>query len=247
MTILDIIILIVAGFLGGFCNAIAGGGTFFIFPALTHLGVTPLIANSTNSLASFSSPVTAVISMWGKIKGELKKLIPESIIAIIGGTLGSILLKISGEKVFENLVPWLIGFATILFAISPFIKNLNKHRIDSQTGLAKFLCIFFVTIYSGYFGAGQGIILMAALTILTHDDLQTVNLKKNYLATLANLSALLMFIFSGMIIWKYGIILMIASIFGGYAGGKFSNIVSPKTLRYIIIIIGFTLTVRYSV
>lgn len=246
MDITNLIILFAAAIAGGFCNAIAGGGTFFTFPALTGAGLTPLIANSTNSLGSFFSPLAAIIKDIRKLKAANAEMISLSISAILGGFVGGLLLKLSSELTFRSLIPWLIGFATALFALSPYIKELRKHKVAAHNRLLLLVIIFFVTIYSGYFGAGQGVILMAFLTIFTNDDMVTTNLRKNYIATLANLSALIVYIFSGMIDWSFGAVMIIGALIGGYIGGRFANVISAKILRVIVTITGVLLTLKYS-
>lgn len=246
MSVYDILILFLSGIMGGAVNAIAGGGTFFTFPAFMSIGLPALIANATNSLSIFPGHAAGVLPYINKLKENYKKIIKLFSAAFLGGLAGSILLIYTSEVFFRSLVPWLIGAATIIFALAPYVKKL-PHLKNAENNFPLFwISIFIITIYGGYFGAGQGVILLAVLSVLSSEPLDIINMKKNLYAVIANSSALIMFVFSDMISWDHGLIVMAGAILGGFIGGKLSNKIPTKYLRIIIIIVGVLLTLKYA-
>ncbi|MDX1948930.1 MAG: sulfite exporter TauE/SafE family protein [Rickettsiales bacterium] len=246
---LEIFILFIAGILAGLVNSIAGGGTFFTFPALMHSGLTSIIANATNSLSIFPGHFGGLIPQRKYLIGKIFELRYKILACFIGGALGSVLLMISSEKLFRSLIPFLLYLATILFYLAPKIQNIlneNKKLLDRfSSQKASFIGLFLITIYGGYFGAGQGIMLMALLSITEKDDIKELNTQKNFFAVIANFTAVIFFAFSGMIAWKSALIVLIGAVIGGYIGAKIANSIKPQTLRKIIISVGFLLGTYY--
>ncbi len=246
---LEFFILFFAGILAGFVNSIAGGGTFFTFPALMHSGLPSIIANATNSLSIFPGHFGGLIPQRKYLITKFFELRYKIIACFLGGAVGSILLMVSTEKLFRSLIPFLLYLATILFYLAPKIQNIlnnNKKLLDKfSSQKASFIGLFLITIYGGYFGAGQGIMLMALLSITEKDSITELNTQKNFFAVIANFTAVIFFAFSGLIAWKQAIIVLVGAVLGGYFGARIANSIKPQTLRKIIIIVGLMLGTYY--
>lgn len=251
---IPLIILLVASILAGFANAVAGGGTFFSFPALTGIGLSSLVANATNAVAVTPGHALAAWSYRDTLKRAKGRLIIMWIASGIGAIAGAYLLTITPAKTFSALVPWLVLFATVSFAFGPAVQKAIQARkvataIDPDkkktVTVAAAITYMLASIYGGYFGAGQGIVLMTVLTLTGIDDIQEANAFKNAIATLCSLIAVIILAFKGIIVWKYGILMIVGATIGGLLGGKFAKSLDKKTLRTIVIVIGTLLTIWY--
>ena len=171
----------------------------------------------------------------------------------MGAIAGAFLLTVTSEHMFAKLVPWLLLFATVSFAAGPYLQQFIKKRkaivqIESKAAdiSPKGSIIYFLaSIYGGYFGAGQGIVLMTVLTLSGIEDIQEANALKNAIATIVSLIAVIVLAYKGFIIWKYGILMIIGATIGGLYGGKLAKRLNKKTLRAIVIIVGTLLTAWY--
>jgi hypothetical protein len=240
-----LLLVFVAGMWAGLQNALAGGGSFVTLPALIVSGMSPLAANITSTVALFPAQVSSGLAgrklVMGAGRLSFKALF---IISIIGGALGALLLLNTPSKVFAHLVPWLVLFATVVFAWGSFRRkpaaaaDAGAHLGPVGAGLAQLL----IAIYGGYFGGGIGFLMMAALTTA---GLPTRNAgaTKNVLAGVMNASAVLLFITSDLLHWKQALVLSAGAILGGLAGAWALQRVNEKVLRIAIVCIGVALTV----
>jgi uncharacterized membrane protein YfcA len=252
---LHLAILFVSSILAGLANALAGGGTFFSFPALTAGGLSSLIANATNAVAVTPGHALAAFTYRDILGRSKKRLVILGVSSALGAIGGAYLLTITSVHTFDMLVPWLLLFATVSFAGGPYLQNFIKSRkatavpsakpTTDAVGLGSGISYFFASIYGGYFGAGQGIVLMTILTLTGVDDVQEANALKNAIATIVSLIAVIVLAFKGFIVWKYGILMIIGAIIGGLYGGKLAKRLSKKTLRTVVITIGTLLTIWY--
>jgi uncharacterized membrane protein YfcA len=249
-----LIVLFVSSILAGFANAVAGGGTFFSFPALTGIGLTSLVANATNAVAVTPGHALAAWTYRTELGRAWGRLAVMAIASGIGAIGGAFLLTITPVKTFAALVPWLVLFATVSFAFGPALQKAIQTRkaavpldpFKKKTVTPGAAIIYMVaSIYGGYFGAGQGIVLMTVLTLTGVDDIQEANAFKNAIAALCSLIAVIILAFKGIIVWKYGILMIVGATIGGLLGGKFAQRLDKKTLRAIVIVIGSLLTVWY--
>lgn len=248
MTTQTIILLICAGFLGGIANSMAGGASLFTFPALLFAGLPPIVANASNALAVTSSNAVGFLS-------DLKKLPPASLsfygslgVAVVGGALGALLLLVTPEKTFTNSIPALIGVATLLFAFSKPIQKFLTRVMGGggdHAGLRQVL-LMPVAVYGGYFGAGAGVIILSALSATSHMDLRSLNALKNLFAFLMNASAIVFFVYFGLIDWPHTLVMMIGTLAGGFAGIKLTKILPPSSVRIVIISCGVLMTGIYA-
>ena len=248
---LHLLMLFGAGVLAGACNAIAGGGSFFSFPALMAVGLPAVVANASNSIAVWPGNASAVWGYRKTIRPLLGQIVPLISISIAGGMAGSFALLVIDEDLFSQLVPYLLLIATLIFALG---KRLHQYTyryfgISAQTPshpsfFAK-SCLFLFTFYGGFFGAGMGIILMAVLTIIGYYDLQINNAIKNVLGFLVGATTVVIFSVGGLVSWPHTLIVFVGALFGGYAGARIAKRLNAVVLKVIVIVIGLTLSAYY--
>ncbi len=231
-----------AGLWAGLQNSLAGGGSFVTLPMLILSGMTPLAANITSTVALFPGQVTSGLAGRKLITGagalSFKVLVG---VSIVGGALGGLLLLKTPSTVFAQLVPWLVLFATVVFAWGSFFKKPGEASVHlGPIGAA--VAQFFIAIYGGYFGGGIGFLMMAALTMA---GLATRNAgaTKNALGAVMNASAVLLFVTSPEVHWREAIVLGIGAILGGLMGSWALHRVNEKILRFCIVAIGICLTI----
>lgn len=239
-------LLIAAGLIGGACNAVAGGGTFFTFPALLAVGVPPIVANATSAISIWPGHATSLLGYRKELARHADRLKSSAPAFVIGAVIGAALLAVTGNGVFRQLIPWLLLVATLLFAIGPTLRTwISTNRSGTLPKPVIFLIDLVVAIYGGYFGAGLGILLMAVLTLIGLSDVNEANAVKNALATIVSTLAVAVFIATGIIAWGPGAAVLAGAIVGGYLGARFARWINPKILRGIIIAVGLGLTWFY--
>jgi uncharacterized protein len=236
---------LVAGFLSGAINSIAFGGSFVSFPALVWLGVPPIIANATNTAAVWPGSLGAV---WG-YRRELRDTGPRMywliVPSVLGAITGAVLLRVTPAALFDRLVPLLILFATLLFAVQERLQRLFDVTPEHQRKwfAGALLLQFFVSVYGGYFGAGMGVLMLAALAILGHDDIHQMNGLKNVLAVFINAVAAAYFVAAGMVILGDALVMAVGATIGGVASAGMARRMGRKAVRRAVIVIGVAMTV----
>ena len=257
MSSAHIALIFVSSIFAGLANALAGGGTFFSFPALTAAGLSSLVANATNAVAVTPGHLLAAMTYRDILGRDRRRLFILGVASALGAISGAYLLTVTSEHTFARLVPWLLMFATVSFAGGPYLQKLvgakkapapapaaAKTNGVSVTGSISY---FLASIYGGYFGAGQGIMLMTILTLTGVEDVQEANALKNAIATIVSLIAVIVLAFKGFILWKYGMPMIVGATIGGLCGGKLAKRLDKKTLRAIVIVVGTMLTIVYFV
>jgi uncharacterized protein len=247
MAIEIIIVLLGAGFLGGIANSMAGGASLFTFPALLFVGLPPITANASNALAVTSSNGVGFLSDLKKLPKMDVAFWASIAVALIGGGLGAILLLMTTEKTFVKSVPALIGLATLLFAFAKPIQRFLSRVLGGGGDHARLrqALLFPVAIYGGYFGAGAGVIILSALNATSTLELRSLNALKNLFAFLMNASAIVFFIWFGLIDWSHTLVMMIGTLAGGFAGIKLTKILPASTVRSVIVTCGILMTGVY--
>jgi uncharacterized membrane protein YfcA len=235
--------LVLASLLAGALNAMAGGGSFLSFPALLGVGVLPIQANATNTVALWPGQLTSIAAYRDDLRQNLRLLIPLCIAAAIGGLAGGIVLLRTGQTTFLRLVPWLLLVAALLFAVSGPVSRWLRQRARSgevrkPSLIPLFAGMLLVCFYIGYFGAGAGFLIMSLLALFGIQDVNEINALKVCTTTVANGIAVLAFIVSRQIVWKYCLLMMIAAAVGGYVGGRYSRRISPAVMRVLVVVIG---------
>jgi uncharacterized protein len=245
------IALLAAAGIAGAVNALAGGGTFLTFPMLVGAGgLTEWSANATNTLALWPGSASSVYAATHNVR-KLPRgiLISYCIISAIGGLIGAYLLIHTPPADFKKIIPWLLAFATVIFAFSkPIARWAGRHHGKPTVGWTIIVGIIqlFVATYGGYFGAGMGVLMMAGLAFSGLEDIHHANALKAIMATIINVAATVLFVFvPGMIAWKFAIPMAITAIIGGFLGMRLANRINPAALRGIILATGVVLTVVY--
>ena len=238
-----------AAVIAGAINSIAGGGTLLSFPALLWVGRNPIVANATNSVALWPASFAAMVGFRRELATVQRWLLLLTIPSVIGAGLGAWLLLRTPVKTFENIVPILIFAATLLLAAQELISRRlgliarahEKPTIPWVTFV--FVFQFIVGIYGGYFGAGMGILMLAALGLIGLTDMHQMNGLKNLLSLCINGVAVIYFAISGAVDWHDGLIMAVGAIIGGYAGARIARRLGRKFVRGAVVAIGLTMTV----
>lgn len=249
MDLPHILLLAGAGVLGGAANAIAGGGTFFTFPALLAVGVPPVAANASNSLAIWPGHALALFS-YGEELGRHRANLPRLMAAAVaGGTTGGWLMVHSSDRYFMQAVPWLLLFATLAFAFKDAMLSWSRRRFAAshgRAGMPAVLLTFVLGVYGGYFNAGLGIMLLATLTLAGIDDIHELNGVKNLLATGITTVSLFLLVASGVIAWGPALATLAGAVIGGLLGGRLARRIPKRWLEGVVIGLGGLLTAVYA-
>jgi uncharacterized membrane protein YfcA len=227
-----------AAFAAGAVNAVAGGGTLLTFPSLLLAGLSPVTANVTSTVALWPGQISSVWAYRGHIRDERARAVMLGIPALIGGTIGAALLLSLPEKMFEAIVPWLILFACALLALQNPIRRAVGHHVAGNHPAALWVIQLLISIYGGYFGAGIGILMLAAMGILLPSSMQHANALKVLFALLSNGAGFVMFLASGKVDVPVGALMMAASLVGGFAGARLAQRLPPAGMRAFAILVG---------
>ena len=243
MPLLNELLILLAAMAAGFINAMAGGGTLVSFPTLLALGIPPVVANVTNTVALVPGTIGGMWSQRKDFGSQYRRLLKLLPVSVTGGIAGGLLLLNTGENTFRNLVPFLILGAALLLGFQVRIKNWVVSRIghahtEHHNPAIMLSLVFLAAIYGGYFGAGMGVILMAVLGLVTDDSLVQLNFLKQALGFAVNLSAAVYFAFSGKVDWMIALIMIFGSLVGGLIGGKLAGKMKPEILRWIVVSAG---------
>lgn len=244
--------LFAAAVVAGGLNAVAGGASFFTFPALLLAGLPPLTANATNFVALMPSNIAALPAFRKELHSFGKILVLPLLTAALGALVGALLLMMLGGHFFASAVPYLMAFATALFAVAPSLRRVSETQRQYRSTarpklLTPLLFLFVVSIYGGYFGAGLGQIVMAALILQGQKSFHLANAGKNAIISVISLISVGVYGVSGAISLPHAVIMMLGASIGGYYGGAFSKYVPEKVLRLVVISFGATLTLAYFI
>jgi uncharacterized membrane protein YfcA len=237
--------LFLAAALGGALNSVAGGGSFVAFPALLFVGVAPIPANATNSVALWPGSAASAIAYRRELRGVRRELVPLGAAALVGGLAGSLLLLRTPERSFVLLIPWLLLCATLLFSLGGALPSRMR---GTQAPLSvAVVAQLFISIYGGYFGGGMGIMMLAVLSLLGMTDIHRMNALKTVLATLVNGIAAAAFVVAGAVHWAPGIVMIAGGIGGGYAGATLARRANAEYVRALVLVIAWGMTVYFFV
>jgi uncharacterized protein len=252
MTVFDYTFAGLAAIAAGLINALAGGGTLITFPVLMAIGLPAISANVTNTVALCPGYLGGTLAQSNDLKNQKKRLWIGLPAGILGGLVGGILLLQTGEKLFTNLVPFLILLATMLLAVQNPVRGwltrqLEHGKAKPAAELWAFIPVFLGAIYGGYFGAGLSVIVLAVLGLIMNDNLTRLNALKQVIAFATNVAAALFFVFSGKVVWGVALMMAIGALLGGAIGGKLASRIKPATLRWMVVSIGFVVGTIYLV
>ncbi len=236
----------------GFVNALAGGGTLISFPVLNLIGIPAVAANVTNTVALCPGYFGATLAQWKDIRQQKRRLLFLLPASAIGGIAGGLLLLNTGEKLFTDLIPWLILLASLLLAVSDplrawVLKRVGAGRSQNSIEMLGIVPVGLAAVYGGYFGAGLSVIVLAVLGLFLNDSLTKLNALKQAIAFSVNIAAAIYFLFSGKVVWPVAIIMAVCALAGGTLGGKLAGKIKPSTLRWLVVSIGMIVSLIYFV
>jgi uncharacterized membrane protein YfcA len=226
---------------------VAGGGSFLTVPTLIFTGVLPIQANATNTVALLPGAVASIPPYRDALDTERLTLVVLSIISIIGGILGAVVLLRTPQDAFLRILPFLLLGATILFAVGgPVVSKLRlsgKARGPRWLGLAGVALVqFIVALYGGFFGGGIGILMLATLSLMGMRNIHTMNALKVVLASCINSVAMLTFIFAGVVEWPQALVMMVGAIIGGWGGASVARKIDGRYIRIYVIVVGLAMS-----
>lgn len=245
---IEICLLLAAGFLAGAMNAVAGGGTFVALPALAFVGLTPTLANISTTVALFPG---VLASTWAyrrdftSIRGTSTRAL--LVLSGAGGLLGAILLLLTTERAFTYFIPWLLLLATATLAAGPrlslWLRGLGLHA-GPRTMLTTQLAL---GTYGGYFGGAVGLMMLAAWSLTTSMDLRSLNSLRTMSVAAANGAAVVYFALTGHVSWHECLIVMTGSIAGGYTGARLGRRLPDGLLRVLVLTIAIGTTTAFFI
>jgi uncharacterized protein len=248
MSVLHALAIFAAGIVAGTINTVVGSGTLVTFPVLLGFGYAPVVANVSNTVGLVPGSVSGAIGYRRELAGQYGRMLPLAVASTVGGIAGAVLLLSLPASAFKAIVPAFIAVALVLIVLQPSLSRaLERHRSRTQrdrAGPAATLGTFCSGVYGGYFGAAQGILLLAILGIALDDDLQRINALKVVLAGLVNLVAGVVFVFAAHVAWPAALLIAGGSTLGGVIGARAGRRLPPSVLRAVIVVVGVIAIVR---
>jgi uncharacterized membrane protein YfcA len=234
--------LILASFIAGVMNALAGGGSFVSFPAMLAVGVPPIQANATNTVAIWPGQLTSLAALREDLRRDAVWVV--IVASVIGGIGGAIILLHTQQQTFLHVLPWMLLAASLLFGVSGRISRWLRSRSEHHhlehrvPALYVLLCLLPVTFYIGYFGAGAGFLIMTVLSLFGVEEMNQLNSLKVLGACVSNFSAVVTFIVRGAVVWHFCLVAMIFAGLGGWLGARYARRMNGNVLRALVVVIG---------
>ena len=248
----DFVLLALAAVAAGAVNALADNGTLITFPTLTFVGVPPVSASVTNTVALVPGYLGATMAQAKDMTGQRRRLWLLAPTGVVGGIVGAYLLLQTDERLFRTLVPYLILLASGLLAFQDRLRRWVQARSrgagEASDGLHEAWVVapvFVASIYGGYFGAGLSVIILAVLALVVDDTFTRINALKQAIAFSVNVAAALFFVFSGRVVWPAAVVMAVGALAGGVLGGWFAGRIRPEMLRRVVVAIGVIVAVIY--
>ncbi len=241
MSLLECLAVLAAGVFAGAINTVVGSGTLVTFPVLLAVGYGPVTANVSNTLGLVPGSVSGAIGYRAELAGQRRRIVALGSASLLGGIAGAVLLLSLPGEAFEAIVPVLIALALVLVVVQPRLARAlaaRRTEVRPHGGPLLWSGVFGTGVYGGYFGAAQGIILLALCGIAIPEDMQRLNALKNVLAALVNGVAAVVFIIFATVAWLPALLLAIGSTAGGQIGARIGRRLSPAVLRGVIVVVG---------
>ncbi len=251
MTILQAILLFFAAMIAGALNSVAGGGSFISFPTLLFTGVAAKLANTTNTVALWPGSAASVGAYRRELAEPQPGRRPLLIISLLGGVIGALVLLATPESTFGALLPWLLLFATFLFAFGRRASTslraaVARWKIPGYVlNVIVLVMQFFVAVYGGFFGGGIGIMMLAVLALWGMDNIHKMNAIKTLLATAINGAAVIAFVIAQDVLWPQAVLMIAGATFGGYFGAYYARKIDPQLIRRFVIVVGSLMTLYF--
>jgi hypothetical protein len=243
MTLPQAIVLAAVALLAGAINSVAGGGSFLTFPTLILTGVPPVQANATNTVALWPGIVASIGAYRHELAGR-RDFLALAAISLAGGILGAYLLLHTPQSTFTQLIPFLLLFATLLFAFGGRIALALRNRMGKSRASSRAVTVivavlqFVIAVYGGYFGGGIGILMLASLALMGMENMHQMNAVKTVLAACINGVAVVTFIIARAVFWPQAIVMTVGAIAGGYGGATLARRLPPRWIRWFVIAVG---------
>ena len=244
MSALEVVLLVCAGVAAGLTGSIAGLASLVSYPALLAVGLGPIAANVTNTVALVFSTVGSTLGSRPELEGQAARLRPLGVAAVLGGSTGAALLLLTPSDTFERIAPWLIGAASLTILVRPRVHP--EHR-QAGAGAGLMAGVFSIAVYGGYFGAAAGVMVLALMLVATGETLARSNAFKNVLLGIANATAALGFILLGPVHWAAAAPLALGLLAGGRLGPVVVRRSDATVLRVVIGLAGLALAVKLGV
>ena len=245
-----LILLLAAAFVAGALNAVAGGGSFLTLPALVFVGMPPVVANATGTVALLPGYVSGALGFREDLEAPpgltLRAL---TVLSLVGGAIGAALLLVTDDMTFSRIVPWLLLLATVLFAVGPMLlRRLKGSGSGAGAGASagkSAAGMLAVSIYGGYFNGGLGILLLALFGLLGQTKLNAMNGMKNVVSALLTAIAVAIYAWGGVVAWPQALVMMVAATAGGYFGARLARRIPAPLMRAGIVLTGLVMTVLF--
>ncbi len=244
--------LVAASFLAGVMNAMAGGGSFISFPAMLAMGIPPIEANATNTVALWPGQLTSLATLRGDMRRDLLPVLASA--SIVGGVAGAVTLLLTKQKTFLHLIPWLMLTGSVIFGVSGPVSRWIRRRAKGHHDPAverplPLIWIFFLVLplcfYIGYFGAGGGFLVMTVLALFGVEEMHVLNSLKVLTACLSNFCAIVTFVVSRRVLWHYCLISMVFAAAGGWLGARYARRADPAVLRACVVVTGCSIAAYF--
>jgi uncharacterized protein len=246
VSLLECVLVLAAGVFAGTINAVVGSGTLVTFPVLLAVGYSPVVANVSNTLGLVPGSISGAIGYRAELAGQRRRILVLGSASLLGGIAGAVLLLSLPSSAFEAIVPVLIALALVLVVLQPRLASALAARRPARPhgGPLLWAGVFGTGVYGGYFGAAQGVILLAICGIALPEHLQRLNALKNVLAAIVNGVAAVVFVFFATVAWLPVVLLAAGSAAGGQLGARIGRSLSPDLLRGVIVVVGVVAIVQ---
>lgn len=247
MSLGEVITIALAGLAAGTINTVVGSGTLITFPVLLAFGYAPVTANVSNTVGLVPGSVSGAIGYRHELSGQRARAMRLGTMSVLGGITGAVLLLVLPATAFKAIVPVFIALALVLTLLQPRLNAWLVEReidLDRHGAIPTALAVYAIGVYGGYFGAAQGILLLAVLGVALTQDLHRTNALKNVLAGLTNGVAALYFVFAAHVEWAPAAIIAVTSIVGAQLGARYGRRLHPDALRALIVVVGVSAILR---
>ena len=248
-----LLFLFAVAVIAGAMNSVAGGGSFLALPALFFAGVTPIVANATSTAVLWPGSLSSLIAYRRELAATPGKwLLLLSAVSLAGGFAGAVLLVRTSDTSFMRLLPWLMLVAAVTFTFGGRLRRARPALAAASPAppdRMMLVCVlqFVLSIYGGYFGGGMGFMMLAAFSLAGMVHIHEMNALKTLLGVAINGLALLTFVVSGTVAWRFAAVMIAGSIVGGYSGAALARTIDPRWIRVLVIVIGWTMTIYFFV
>ena len=251
MDLQTVLILIATGVIGGLMSSLVGGASVVTFPVLLAVGLPPVVATASNLIAVSAGNFLAAVTDRHNLPPFNRAFVGLVLASVLGALLGAVLLLATPVRMFEFLIPLLLGFATVLFAFAGQITQWLRARATARgdewkIGVTSIPLVLPISVYGGYFGAGAGTLLLGVLMIATEGDYRRANVAKNLVSSLNTFTAAFYFIANGAVSWPETLVMMVGCLIGAFGGAHLARRVPHEAMRVVIVVVGAALTAVFA-